>query len=342
MASPYGWPAKSFIEHVPANIQVNLSFIAVAVFILPVLISGIIYLKIIQTRSSCWRNKVGFFNKDSNGGASNQDIEYSVSVPSFGGVYIGQDPVVNLEAPKISENANRHKAISVVHSCPQNTEIVLNPHTLSNTLPEAKINAVKASKSLTMDLSKTTNSNFDKKSENDFTMVVGCSQGADHCQGETSGFKVAAHHNEARRHDEVRHLDEVQPFDEPVIQKVEELECETERYRKADEETDGARKEKPETETVLGSNEDMDSEGDQRTKRRRNAEAKRNGEPGREASDARDQNEIIVLSQEPKTFPQNADVDGGNNLKNNFNQFLRQNVLSKLSIQELSFFIFIF
>ena len=57
LASPYGWPSKSFINHVPDNVQEWLVYIAVAIFIFPILISGTFYLLIIRARSSCFRNK---------------------------------------------------------------------------------------------------------------------------------------------------------------------------------------------------------------------------------------------------------------------------------------------
>jgi hypothetical protein len=43
-ASPYGWPAKSFLKYVPPNIQIFLSIFAVSVFTLPVIVSGIFYI----------------------------------------------------------------------------------------------------------------------------------------------------------------------------------------------------------------------------------------------------------------------------------------------------------
>ena len=57
LASPYGWPGKSFIKHVPENVQKRLVFVAVVIFIFPILVSATFYFLIIRARSSCFRNK---------------------------------------------------------------------------------------------------------------------------------------------------------------------------------------------------------------------------------------------------------------------------------------------
>ena len=58
-ASPYGWPAKSFLKFVPPNIQFFLSIFAVSVFTLPVIVTGIFYILLVRARSESCQNKVG-------------------------------------------------------------------------------------------------------------------------------------------------------------------------------------------------------------------------------------------------------------------------------------------
>lgn len=56
LASPYGWPSKDFIHHVPEDVQKRLALIAIAIFIFPILVSASFYFLIIRARSSCFRN----------------------------------------------------------------------------------------------------------------------------------------------------------------------------------------------------------------------------------------------------------------------------------------------
>ena len=235
MASPYGWPAKSFIKHVPASVQVTLIYVAVSVFISPVLISAIFYFRIMGTRSACWRNKVGSLGKDSNPAASIHDIESSASGSSFGGVYIGKTSGPNLKLPQNNEVTNNHQAISLVHSLPHNGEIILNINTLRKTLP--KTITVKDANAETMALAVAT-----KESYNNCTNI---------------GL--------------VRHLDAVGNHgDEPDVSGNEDS--------KRDSETDG------------GGQRDVEAEIN-----RRRAE----GETGGEEASVRDQNEIVVVGEEP-------------------------------------------
>ena len=50
-ASPYGWPQKSFIKHVPFHVQMYLGFFTVAIFTSPVIISGVFYILLVCSRS---------------------------------------------------------------------------------------------------------------------------------------------------------------------------------------------------------------------------------------------------------------------------------------------------
>jgi hypothetical protein len=55
-ATPYGWPTKSFIKHVPRNVQLFLIPSLVILFTLPVIVSGIFYILLVCSRSS-WTEK---------------------------------------------------------------------------------------------------------------------------------------------------------------------------------------------------------------------------------------------------------------------------------------------
>jgi hypothetical protein len=60
LAGPYGWPGKSLIHHVPVKVQYVLAFITVAVYSLPIIISGIFYIVLVCTESSpIFKNNVG-------------------------------------------------------------------------------------------------------------------------------------------------------------------------------------------------------------------------------------------------------------------------------------------
>ena len=47
VASPYGWPQKSFLVHVPSDVQTYLSFFAVAIYLLPILVSGVFFVLLV-------------------------------------------------------------------------------------------------------------------------------------------------------------------------------------------------------------------------------------------------------------------------------------------------------
>ena len=55
-ATPYGWPTKSFIKHVPRNVQLFLIPCSAILFTLPVFVSGIFYVLLVCSRSS-WTKK---------------------------------------------------------------------------------------------------------------------------------------------------------------------------------------------------------------------------------------------------------------------------------------------
>ena len=57
-AVPYGWPKKTFLHHVPFNLQIRVSAFFACVYVLPVLVSVTFYVILLTRRSKLFHNSV--------------------------------------------------------------------------------------------------------------------------------------------------------------------------------------------------------------------------------------------------------------------------------------------
>jgi len=119
LATPYGWPAKSFFNYVPVKVQSVIIMVCLIVFLFPVGLSIFVYLLLLKHRRTFeLKNKIGIAVSHSGGQhelvESNSKVNYNLFNVQYDQSHLSQSPTFQQQMQLEPEsNPNSKKQIGL-------------------------------------------------------------------------------------------------------------------------------------------------------------------------------------------------------------------------------------